>query len=83
MPPTCHPATTVLAIPDQDFGVGMFHRPLIERTLESLKSETPRVSLGSNQFKLEIAVITESEMTAPEAVSMDFCHVNEPFTWNP
>ena len=83
MPPTCHPPTTVLAMPDHVFGVGMFQRPFMERTLGLLKSDTPRVSFGSNQFRLEIAVITESEITAPEAVSIDFCQVKEPFTWKP
>jgi hypothetical protein len=51
--------------------------------LASLKSDTARDSVGSNQFSVEIPVITESDTTAPEPMSIDFCHVNPPVTWNP
>src|SRR5207302_11164180 len=83
MPFTCQPFTIPPVNPCNVLTVGIFQTPLMDNTFGSLKSETPGVNRGSNQFKLEIAVMTEFEMTAPDAVSIAFCQVKEPVTWKP
>src|ERR1700680_2341537 len=76
--PSSHPFTKRLAGPDSDLRPGTSHVPLSTSVRPTLKSDTARSSLRSNQCKLGIEFPNVSPATTPELSSMLLLHVKDP-----
>src|SRR5450631_2311911 len=70
MSPSSHPPKAHWAGAESDFGVGAIHVPFTTKVCPTLKSERPRLSLMSNQCRLEIELPKVSPATEAELVSM-------------
>src|SRR5437879_5137667 len=73
--PSSHPPSVHCAGAEKDFGVGSSQLPSTTRVCPTLKSERPRLSLISNQCKLEMEFPNVSPATEAELVSMLLPHV--------
>src|SRR5882672_6474614 len=81
--PSCQPPSAQRAGAESDLGDGTSHSPLRTKVRPMLKSDTARLSLGSNQCRLAIEFPKVSPATDAELVSMLLPQVNVPCTWRP
>src|SRR5260370_13080128 len=78
--PSSPPSASQRPGPENDFGAGTSHVPLITRVRPTLKSESPRVRLISNQLRLEMELPKASPANVAELVSMLLPQVKVPWT---
>ncbi len=69
--PNCQPSVNKRAAPLYDFGAGSSQRPFMTKVCDTLKSDRPRLSLGSKKnCKLAIELPNASPATVAELVSI-------------
>src|ERR1700730_2375565 len=83
MVPSSQPSVIQRAGPDKDLAMGMSQVPLMTSVRPTLKSEGPRVNLGSKQLRLEIELPKASPARVAELVSILRPQVKVPCTWKP
>src|SRR5438309_4897371 len=76
-PPICHPPRSHPSVPELHLGVPNCQEKVISRLWVTLKSESPRFSLGLNQRGLAMEFVYSSPTRLPEEVSKDLPHVYE------
>src|SRR5580704_7161437 len=83
MTPNSQPFAAHASGPEADLIVGTCHVALITKTLRISKSDRPRPSFKSNQFKLDTEFPKASPTSVAELVSILFANVYDPCTRSP
>src|SRR2546429_1228229 len=76
--PSSQPSAIHFSGPENDLAVGISHVPFTTRVRPTLKSESPRSNLISNQLRLEMELPNASPATVAELVSILLPQVKVP-----